>query len=198
LRSKWALMLRVEKYAAREVQNTPDIRRLSLPFEIRQKRRFRAILEDGSEAAIFLPRGSNLADGDVLEADDGTLLKIVAAAEQVLYVTASSSHALTRAAYHLGNRHTPVELGDGFLKLENDSVIKEMLLRLGVQVQEAHLPFQPEAGAYGGGHRHDSDPEGERQQAQELFHAHYGPCHSVDAQAPATHAKNEPRSPEHS
>jgi urease accessory protein len=187
LRSKWALMLRVEKYAAREVQNTPDIRRLSLPFEIRQKRRFRAILEDGSEAAIFLPR-----------ADDGTLLRIVAAAEQVLYVTASSSHALTRAAYHLGNRHTPVELGDGFLKLENDSVIKEMLLRLGVQVQEAHLPFQPEAGAYGGGHRHDSDPEGERQQAQELFHAHYGPCHSVDAQAPATHAKNEPRSPEHS
>src|SRR6516225_6070826 len=180
-------MLRVEKYAAPELQNTPSIRRLSLPFEIRQKSRFRAILEDGSEAAIFLPRGSNLADGDLLEADDGSLIRIVAAPERVLYVTASSSHALTRAAYHLGNRHTPVELGKGFLKLGNDSVIKEMLLRLGMQVQEANLPFQPEAGAYGGGHRHDSDSGGERQQAQELFHAHYGPRRSADAEAPAAH-----------
>jgi urease accessory protein len=190
-------MLRVEKYAAREVQQIARIRRLSLPFEMRQKRRFRAILEDGSEAAIFLPRGSNLADGDLLEADDGSLIRIVAAPERVLYVTASSSYTLTRAAYHLGNRHAPVELGKGFLKLENDSVIKEMLLRLGVEVQEANLPFQPEAGAYGGRHRHDSDPGGERQQAQELFHAHYGPDHSADAEAPAAHTKNEPRSPEH-
>jgi len=191
-------MLRVEKYAAQEVQNTPGIRRLLLPFEIRQKRRFRAILEDGSETAIFLPRGSSLADGDVLEADDGTLIRIVAAPEQVLYVTATSSHALVRAAYHLGNRHTPVELGNGFLKLENDSVIKEMLIRLGLQVQEAHLPFQPEAGAYGGGHRHDSDPGDERRQVKELFDAHYGPSHSADVGAPAAHTRNEPHSPEHS
>jgi len=190
-------MLRVEKYAAREVQKISRIRRLSLPFEMRQKRRFRAILEDGSEAAIFLPRGSNLADGDLLEADDGSLIRIVAAPERVLYVTAASSHALTRAAYHLGNRHTPVELGKGFLKLENDSVIKEMLLRLGVQVQETNLPFQPESGAYGGGHRHDSDPGEERQQAQELFHAHYGPGHPADAETPTAHTKNEPRRPEH-
>jgi urease accessory protein len=190
-------MLRVEKYATRQVQQVSGIRRLLLPFEIRQKRRFRAVLEDGSEVAIFLPRGSNLTDGDVLEADDGTLIKIVAAPEQVLYVTASSSHALTRAAFHLGNRHTPVELGNGYLKLESDPVIKEMLLRLGVQVQEAVLPFQPEAGAYGGGHRHDSDPGGERRQAQELFHAHYGPCHSADAKSPPAHTKNEPLSPEH-
>jgi len=191
-------MLRVEKYAAREVQKISRIRRLSLPFEMRQKRRFRAILEDGSETAIFLPRGSSLADGDVLEADDGTLIRIVAAPEQVLYVTATSSHALVRAAYHLGNRHTPVELGNGFLKLENDSVIKEMLIRLGLQVQEAHLPFQPEAGAYGGGHRHDSDPGEEGQQVQELFHAHYGPNRSADAPAPATRMENETRGPEHS
>jgi len=191
-------MLRVEKYAAQEVQNTPGIRRLLLPFEIRQKRRFRAILKDGSETAIFLPRGSSLADGDVLEADDGTLIRIVAAPEQVLYVTATSSHALVRAAYHLGNRHTPVELGNGFLKLENDSVIKEMLIRLGLQVQEAHLPFQPEAGAYGGGHRHDSDPGDERRQVKELFDAHYGPSHSADVGAPAAHTRNEPHSPEHS
>jgi urease accessory protein len=191
-------MLRVEKYAARESQETSGIRRLLLPFEIRQKRRFRAVLEDGSEVAIFLPRGSNLTDGDVLEADDGTLIRIVAAPEQVLYVTASSSHALTRAAFHLGNRHTPVELGNGYLKLENDPVIKEMLLRLGVQVQEAVLPFQPEAGAYGGAHRHDSDPGVEHRQVQELFHAHYGPSHSADVGAPAAHTRNEPRSPEHS
>src|ERR1700736_2935226 len=119
-------MLRVEKYASRHPRD--DTRTLLLPFEVRQKSRFRAVLEDGTEAAVFLPRGSILTDGDLLQADDGTVIKVVAAPEHVLYVTAASSHALMRAAYHLGNRHTPVELGNGFLKLENDSVLKQMLL----------------------------------------------------------------------
>jgi urease accessory protein len=148
-------MLRVEKYAARDSSDTSGARRLSLPFELRQKRRFRAVLEDGAEVAIFLPRGAPLTDGDLLQADDGTLIRIIAAAEQVLYVTAPSAHALMRAAYHLGNRHTPVELGNGFLKLETDPVLKEMLLRLDVHVREDHLPFQPEQGAYSGGHGHE-------------------------------------------
>jgi urease accessory protein len=148
-------MLRVEKYAPQDLRETSGARKLLLPFELRQKRRFRAVLEDGTEVAVFLPRGAPLADGDLLEADDGALIRIVADAERVLYVTAPSDHALMRAAYHLGNRHTPVELGNGFLKLETDPVLKEMLLRLGVQVKEDDLPFQPEQGAYSGAHRHE-------------------------------------------
>jgi urease accessory protein len=148
-------MLRVEKYAARDLRETSGARKLLLPFELRQKKRFRAVLEDGAEVAVFLPRGAPLADGDLLATDDGSLIRIIADAEHLLYVTSPSAHALMRAAYHLGNRHTPVELGDGFLKLETDPVLKEMLLRLGVHVKEDYLPFQPEQGAYSGDHSHE-------------------------------------------
>jgi urease accessory protein len=191
-------MLRVEKYAVQNAHSVAGIRRLSVPFEIRQKSRFRAVLEDGTELAIFLPRGSKLIDGDLLEADDGTLIRVVAAAEQLLYVTAPSSLALTRAAYHLGNRHTPVEIGNGFLKLANDPVLREMLQGLGVQLREVHLPFQPESGAYGKGHGHHSDEEGERELAQERFHAHYSSRHSGDAPASERHDQDESRTPGHS
>ena len=98
-----------------------------------------------------------LRNGDILEARDGSLIRVVAAPENVLYVTADTPHALMRAAYHLGNRHIPVELGENFLKLETNPVLKEMLLRLGVTLREDYLPFQPEAGVYGGGHRHGHD-----------------------------------------
>ena len=189
-------MLRVEKYASRHSRDIPEIRTLLLPFEVRQKSRFRAVLEDGTEAAIFLPRGSILTDGVLLQADDGTLIKVVAAPEHVLYVTAPSFHALMRAAYHLGNRHTPVELGNGFLKLENDSVLKQMLLGLDLVVREDHLPFQPEQGAYGGGHRHDADSGEERAHAQKLFHAHYDSHHSEDAREQQSHTHDEPRTSE--
>jgi len=186
-------MLRVEKYAVQNPDNEPGIRRLSAPLEIRQKSRFRAVLEDGTELAVLLPRGSKLTDGDLLEADDGSLIRVVAAPEQLLYVTAASSLALTRAAYHLGNRHTPVEIGNGFLKLANDPVLKVMLEGLGVQLLEVHLPFQPESGAYGKGHSHRCDEEGERELAQVLFHAHYGSLHSGDASTSECHDKDEPR-----
>ena len=147
-------MLRVEKYAGRDFRGSLGVRSLSLPFELRQKKRFRTALEDGVEVAVFLPRGAPLSDGDLLEADDGTLIRIIAAPERVLYATAPSAHALIRAAYHLGNRHTAVELGNGFLKLETDPVLKEMLLRLDLDVREDYLPFQPEQGAYNAGHSH--------------------------------------------
>jgi urease accessory protein len=133
---------------------------LTLPYHERCKSRLAARLDDGEEVALLLPRGTVLADGDMLLADDGTLVRVVAAPEAVLRVHAEGADAalrLMRAAYHLGNRHTPVELGDGYLKLEADPVLRQMLERLGVAVEACDAPFQPEAGAYGGGHRHGHD-----------------------------------------
>ena len=130
--------LRIEKYANREIAEA-ELRRLPklvLPFDLRHKSRFRTTLANGTEAALFLPRGSVLRDGDLLEAEDGTLIRVESARENVLLVTAETPYALMRAAYHLGNRHTPVELGEDFLKLEIDPVLKEMLLQLGVTVRE--------------------------------------------------------------
>jgi urease accessory protein len=178
-------MLRAEKRVIQDVRDAPGIRALSIPFEIRQKSRFRAVLDDGTELAVFLPRGSSLADGDLLEADDRTLIRIVAAPERLLYVTASSPRALNRAAYHLGNRHTPVEIGNGFLKLEHDPVLREMLTGLGLQVREESLPFQPEPGAYHTEHRHDFESE-EQKRAQELFHDHHSCNHGSGKAAPQT------------
>jgi len=133
---------------------------LTLPYHERCKSRLAAVLDSGEEVALLLPRGTVLAHDDVLVADDGGLIRVVAAAESVLQVRASgpdAAHKLIRAAYHLGNRHTPVQIGTDCLQLEADPVLRQMLEGIGMQVEVCAAPFQPEAGAYGGGHRHGHD-----------------------------------------
>jgi urease accessory protein len=137
----------------------PATERLVLPFELRQKSRLRTRLESGEEAALFLERGVILRGGDRLEANDGRIVEVVAAEERLLVVRASNSRELSRAAYHLGNRHIPVEVGPDSLRLEYDHVLEIMLQGLGVEVTEVSGPFEPEAGAYGGGHRHGDDED---------------------------------------
>lgn len=130
-----------------------------LPFDQRQKSRLRVRLESGVEAALQLPRGTILRGGDCLKTGDGRSVQVLAAHEPVMQVTASSSQQLMRAVYHLANRHVPLQIGaddngQGWLRLEQDHVLKEMLLGLGMEVSEMAAPFEPEAGAYGGGHHH--------------------------------------------
>lgn len=134
--------------------------RLVLPFELRQKSRQRVCLESGAEAALLLERGGILRGGDRLLGDDGRVIQVVAAPEPVLLVTCPSFGELVCAAYHLGNRHVAVQVGDGWLRLGDDHVLHEMLLGLGAGVSREVAPFEPEAGAYGGGHRHGSADAG--------------------------------------
>jgi urease accessory protein len=152
---------------------------LTLPYDARCKSRLAATLDTGEEVALVLPRGTVLRDGDVLVADDGALVRVVAAAEAVLLVRAPDRLTLTRAAYHLGNRHTPVEVGADCLKLEADPVLEDMLTRLGASVERTSLPFQPETGAYGGGHRHGHDETFAEDYAlaQRVFDEHHGHGH---------------------
>lgn len=154
--------------------------KLVLPFGERSKSRLRAALDNGTEAALFLPRGTVLRGGDLLVAKDGTFVEVLAAPESVLQVTAADPLALMRAAYHLGNRHTPVEVGRDYLRLEYDPVLADMLTRLGVQIARAEQPFEPEAGAYGGGHKHGHDATfaEDYAAAQAVFHAHHGHGHA--------------------
>lgn len=132
---------------------------VSLNFDLRQKSRIRVTLQSGAEAALYMQRGTILRGGDYLQADSGEVIQVIAADQSVLKVTATTSQALTRAAYHLGNRHVPLEIGDGWLKLEADSVLQDMLLGLGVMVESLQAPFEPESGAYAstGGHHHHHD-----------------------------------------
>lgn len=165
------------KLAAVLVKRAPTV---TLAYDARCKSRLAVTLDNGEEAAVLLPRGTILRDGDVLVGQDGGLVRVVAAAEAVLLVTAHDRLTLTRAAYHLGNRHTPVEVGVESLKLEADPVLEDMLRRLGATVEHATLPFQPEAGAYGGGQRHGHDETFAEDYAlaQKVFDEHHGHAHS--------------------
>jgi urease accessory protein len=168
-------MLRIEKFAAHGVVSETALK-LVLPFDLRQKSRQLARLDNGVEVGLFLPRGTVLRDGDFLEVEDGTLVRVVAAAEAVLIVRGKGTHDLIRAAYHLGNRHTRIEIGADTLKLGFDSVLRDMLSGLDLDVSEALIPFEPEPGAYGGGHRHGHDEtfEDDYAAAQKVFLDHHG------------------------
>jgi urease accessory protein len=101
---------------------------------------------------------------------------------------------LTRAAYHLGNRHTPVEVGADYLKLEYDPVLADMLKRIGATVDRVSMPFQPESGAYGGGHKHGHDETFAEDYAlaQQVFGEHHGheDAHSHDHEHGHSHASH--------
>lgn len=125
---------------------------LSLPFELRQKARLRTVLDSGDEVGLFLPRGSPLRDGDVLEADDGRGIRVVAADETLAEARCPDSAQLARVAYHLGNRHAPVQVGPGWVRFAVDEVLAAMVRGLGAQVRTVVAPFEPEGGAYGSGH----------------------------------------------
>ena len=84
-------------------------------------------------------------------------MKITAAPEATYKIACASPHALLRCAFHLGNRHTQAQVGDGWLRIRKDPVLKEMLAGLGADVTEEQAPFEPESGAYGGGHHHHHD-----------------------------------------
>ncbi|EHP44028.1 urease accessory protein UreE [Cupriavidus basilensis OR16] len=156
--------------------------KLVLPFAERSKSRLRATLDNGQEVALFLARGTVLRGGDLLVTEGGIFVEVQAAPESVLQVGASDPRALMRAAYHLGNRHTPVEVGRDYLRLEFDPVLADMLARLGVQAERAELPFEPEAGAYGGGHKHGHEATFAEDYAvaQAVFHEHHGHEHDHD------------------
>jgi urease accessory protein len=130
---------------------------LVLPFDLRIRSRLRTRLVSGEEAVLKTERGAVLRGGQYLRAEDSRVVRVSAAPENVMHVTCADQFELTRAAYHLGNRHVPVQIGDGFLRVAADHVLCDMLLGLGAKVQEVEAPFEPESGAYGGGHGHHDE-----------------------------------------
>ncbi|MDO6462356.1 urease accessory protein UreE [Granulosicoccaceae sp. 1_MG-2023] len=131
--------------------------RALMPLEQRIKSRVRITLEDGRDAGVFLERGDSLKDGDLLASDSGEIIAVVAAAETVSECRCDDSLMLARACYHLGNRHVPLQIGDGFVRYLHDHVLDDMLRGFGLSVDVTEKPFEPEPGAYGGrsgGHSH--------------------------------------------
>lgn len=126
------------------------IGQLSLPYELRIKSRLRTRLLDGTEVGLLLPRGTVLRGGDCLRGEDGSLVEVVAATETVSVASTDDGNLLARAAYHLGNRHMVIQIGDGWLSYLHDHVLDDMVRQLGLTVGCEQRPFEPEGGAYGG------------------------------------------------
>ena len=134
---------------------------IELDWDVRQKSRFDTTDSQGRQIGVFLARGTAVRGGDVLVAEDGSLVRVIAAPQPVLVITHCTAHGtpfdLTRAAYHLGNRHVPIELKPDHLKIEPDHVLAAMLRSMHLIVREAEEAFEPEGGAYGAhgaGHDH--------------------------------------------
>ena len=136
---------------------------IELDWDTRQKSRFDASDSQGRSIGVFLPRGGRVRGGDVLVAEDGSLVVVRALPQAVLRVTPcshGSPHDLLRAAYHLGNRHVPLQVDPSFLQLEPGHVLAEMLERMGLHVDAVEAPFEPEAGAYDASRPHGHDHAG--------------------------------------
>lgn len=133
---------------------------IELDWDVRQKSRFDTTDSHGRQVGIFLPRGTAVRGGDVLVAEDGSLIRVIASPQPVLVITHCTEHGtpfdLTRAAYHLGNRHVPIELKPDHLKIEPDHVLAAMLRSMHLIVREAEEAFEPEGGAYGAHGAHAS------------------------------------------
>jgi urease accessory protein len=153
---------------------------VTLDWDLRQKSRFEATDSNGRALGVFLPRGTVVRGGDVLVADDGSLVRVQAAPQHVLVVRHCTEHGapsdLLRAAYHLGNRHVAVELKPDHLKLEPDHVLADLLRRMHLIVNEENAAFEPESGAYEGG-----GPDHPRQDHADHGHGHgHDHAHSHD------------------
>ncbi|UOD29448.1 urease accessory protein UreE [Massilia violaceinigra] len=134
---------------------------LVLAYDQREKCRLRARLASGDEVALFMVRGTVLRDGELLTGAEGRVVRVVAASEPTYVVHCDTPLTMARCAFHLGNRHTQAQIGEGFLRIRVDAVLKEMVEGLGARVEQQDAPFEPEAGAYAGGgysHAHDGHP----------------------------------------
>jgi urease accessory protein len=136
------------------------IDRVTLAFVDRHRRRLRLVADSGTPFLLDLARVQHLADGDGLEFDDGGYMRVCAAPERVLEIEAVGPAELLRLAWHLGNRHLPVQALEGKLRIRDDHVIAQMVEGLGGRVTRLSAPFDPETGAYAGAdpaapHKHD-------------------------------------------
>jgi urease accessory protein len=159
---------------------------LILPFELRQKSRLVARLESGREVLLQLPRGQVLRGGTRLRAENGSVIEVRSAPEELSVVASDDPTELLRAAYHLGNRHVALQIEPGAISYLHDHVLDDMLRGLGLAPRVTSRPFEPESGAYGraGGHHHGHDhghehhqPDPGRGHHQHGHHDDYGDEH---------------------
>ena len=151
--------------------------RICLTMLQRTKSRLRAALEDDRDVGLLLPRGHILQHGDLLSNEDGFVVQVIAAKEQVSTASSDDATLFAKGCYHLGNRHVPLQVEAGWCRYQHDYVLDEMLIGLGLKVTVEQQAFQPEPGAYGGttgGHSHGETYDSSLEKASnEHNHSHH-------------------------
>jgi len=172
-------MLKIQTMIENEIELPENCLSLTLPYERRIISRQRVELDDGSDAGLFLSRGTVLHEGDVLQADSGEYIVIKAADETVSSLHCDDDLRLARACYHLGNRHVPLQINKGLIRYQHDHVLDEMLHGLGLHIVVEQASFEPEPGAYGGsstsghGHSHEhSNGHSHKEGHEQKPHSH--------------------------
>ncbi len=150
---------------------TTSVDTVLIDFDRRHRRRIVLRTEAGRDVLIDLPQAARLRDGDGLVLDEGGVILVQARPEPLLDIHAHDAAALVRIAWHLGNRHLPVQMLGAHLRIRRDHVIADMVHALGGHAAEIEAPFDPEPGAYAGGHQH-LDDDGGHSRAHSGSHAH--------------------------
>jgi urease accessory protein len=134
-----------------------EVDHVLIDFDHRHRRRILLPTEGGKQVLLDLPQATRLRHGDGLRLDDGSVIRVCAKPEPLLEIHAHEEGELVRIAWHLGNRHLPVQLLGNRVRIRADHVIAAMVQGLGGHVDTIEAPFDPEPGAYAGGHHHDDD-----------------------------------------
>ncbi|TXR53392.1 urease accessory protein UreE [Reinekea thalattae] len=132
----------------------PAVAIVTLNHEQRERGRLKLVSDQGEEVRVFLERGKALLVGEYLRSRCGQIIQVRGATEAVAHASCEDWHTFSRACYHLGNRHTKVEVGDRWLRIKPDHVLEDMLHQIGLVVSLEQAVFNPENGAYAHGHHH--------------------------------------------
>jgi urease accessory protein len=146
-------MLEVYERLGTHCHHEPDCSVL-LTHEQRDRGRLKLVSNQGEEVRVFLERGKPIQVGEFLKTNCGLFIQVLGAVESVVLASSDDWHVFSRACYHLGNRHTKIEVGERWLRIKPDHVLEEMLVQLGLVVSHEEAVFVPESGAYSHGHSH--------------------------------------------
>lgn len=186
-------MLRADQVLAPGEWTGPPDDTVCLDYDHRHRRRIRLTGEGGQPFLLDLAEVPSLAEGDALRLSDGRVVAVRCAEEALLEVAATDARTLARLAWHLGNRHLPTQIGEGFLRLREDHVIERMLRGLGAQVRAVRAPFHPEGGAYGRGRVHGHDQGRGHSHGHDHGHAHHHAHHHAHDDRARDHGQGNSR-----
>jgi urease accessory protein len=127
---------------------------ITLDYDSRQKARLKTLTDSGAQVAIFLERGHPLQLGEVLKSECGKLIEVKGALEEVITARTEDWMNFSKVCYHLGNRHTKIQIGERWLRFKTDHVLESLAVQYGLQIDTSPAVFEPQSGAYAVPHSH--------------------------------------------